>query len=417
MLCSAAGWLCHNYQRSLFYCFSFCCSLEESSEGGNWEVPKCAPFEFSRGNCSHTTSSNWNQHEHKTKIDIKCYQSKCSDLVKPLYVQDTQGTYTLHCCCSLKKYFNLDNLQAMAGSFLFIYFANQNAISRCKQIIRLCTILKKYHLWSTFLGGELSTRPKRLSINKNWAVWAQNFICGKDDRNFKVKCLLFLGWHTVYVRRGLTLPLNMSHIFLTTAAHHTIHPSYPFTPHYKMRQCAVLLHTLMSHDSCGNTTLQQHHTHVTWFMQQHHMIHAATPHDPCSNTTWSMQQNHMIHAATPHDSCSNTTWFMRQHHMIHAATPHDSCSNTTWSMQQHHMIHAATPHDSCSNTTWFMQQHHMMHAATPHDACSNTTWFMRQHHINHAATPHDACSNTTWFMRQHHMIHAATPHDSCSNTT
>jgi len=35
MLCSAAGWLCHNYQRSLFYCFSFCCSLEESSEGGN----------------------------------------------------------------------------------------------------------------------------------------------------------------------------------------------------------------------------------------------------------------------------------------------------------------------------------------------------------------------------------------------
>jgi len=52
-----------------------------------------------------------------------------------------------------------------------------------------------------------------------------------------------------------------------------------------MRQCAVLLHTLMSHDSCGNTTLRQHPTHVTWFMQQHHMIHAATPHDPCSNTT------------------------------------------------------------------------------------------------------------------------------------
>jgi hypothetical protein len=76
MLCSAAGWLCHKYQRSLFYCFSFCCSLEELSEGGNWEVPKCAPFGFSSGNCSHT-SSNWNQHEHQTKIDIKCYQSKC----------------------------------------------------------------------------------------------------------------------------------------------------------------------------------------------------------------------------------------------------------------------------------------------------------------------------------------------------
>jgi len=200
----------------------------------------------------------------------------------------------------------------------FIYFANQNAISRCKQIIRLCTILKNYYLWSTVLGGELSNRPKRLSINKFWAVWAQNFICRKGDSNFKVKCLLFLGWHTVYVRRGLALPLNMSYIFLTTAAHHTIHPSYPFTPHYKMRQCAVLLHSLMSHDSCGNTTwsMQQHHTHVTWFMQQHHI--AATPHS-C----------HMIHAATPHDSCSNTTWSMQQHHMIHAATPHDPCSNTT----------------------------------------------------------------------------------------
>jgi len=57
---------------------------------------------------------------------------------------------------------------------------------------------------------------------------------------------------------------------------------------------------------CGPLT----HTHVTWFMRQHHI--AATPHS-C----------HMIHAATPHDPCSNTTWSMQQHHIIHAATPHD----------------------------------------------------------------------------------------------
>jgi len=185
----------------------------------------------------------------------------------------------------------------------------------------------------------------------------------------------------------------------------------------------VSIHTTLQNATvCGPLT----HTHVTWFMRQHHiaatphschMIHAATPHDSCGNTTWSMQQHHVIHAAKPHDSCSNTTWFMQQYHMIHAATPYDSCSNTTWFMQQHHMIHAATPHDSCGNTTWFMQQHHMIHAATPHDACSNTTWCMQQHHMIHAATPHKSCSNTTWCMQQHHMIHAATPHDSCGNTT